>query len=47
VFWLRDGGAGPVASGQLCAPAPTAVTPATSSYHFVYQTTAIKQNTVQ
>ena len=48
VFWLRDGGPGPVEAGNVCAPIdPDTVTGAIENYHFVYQTTAIKQNTAQ
>lgn len=48
VFWLREGGPGPVAPGNLCAPDdPDDVGDAVENYHFVYQTTALKQNTAQ
>jgi type IV pilus assembly protein PilV len=50
VFWLRDGGDGHVdASKSLCDPEvePDAVGAAVDRYHFVYQTSAAKQNTLQ
>ena len=46
VFWLRDGGGGAVADGGLCNDgAVDQIGAAVTNYHFVYQTTAIKQNT--
>ncbi|MCA9592789.1 MAG: prepilin-type N-terminal cleavage/methylation domain-containing protein [Myxococcales bacterium] len=47
VFWLRDGGGGTVNNATVCDPTtdPAVIEAATDRYHFVYQTTAIKQNT--
>jgi prepilin-type N-terminal cleavage/methylation domain-containing protein len=45
VFWLRDG----QADGQFCnatTSTPTAIGQAITTYHFVYQTTAITQQTL-
>lgn len=47
VFWLRDGGSGlPEGMTSVCDPTndPLAVGAATDSFHFVYATSAIKQN---
>lgn len=47
VFWLREGGGG-LLNGMtsLCDPAtdPNAIGAATQNFHFVYATSAIKQN---
>jgi len=47
VFWLRDGMGGTINGQPLCdtGTAPGLVENAGERYHFVYQTTAIKQNT--
>ena len=46
VFWLREGGPG--AAGVACAAstAPADISPAVATYHFVYQTGGIRQNSV-
>jgi prepilin-type N-terminal cleavage/methylation domain-containing protein len=45
VFWLRDGMGGTADGAALCATPPAAVENLGIRYHFVYQATAIKQNT--
>lgn len=49
VFWPRSSMGGTVDGRPVCDPDtdPTAVTSGSERYHFVYQTTAIKQNTAQ
>lgn len=46
VFWVQQGGGGTVDGRAVCDPAtsPSDVAAATSRYHFVYATTAIRQN---
>lgn len=48
VFWLRDGQE-PIDGNGLCSPASNAnnVGRAYNRYHFVYKTSAIRQNTAQ
>lgn len=47
VFWLRDGAGGGLTSDAICDPKNNAVAigQAFDRYHFVYQSTAIKQET--
>jgi len=47
VFWQRNGQGGTVDGQALCAPGTAAnlIEGAGQKYHFVYQTTAIKENT--
>jgi prepilin-type N-terminal cleavage/methylation domain-containing protein len=47
VFWTRDGMGGTVDGQPVCAASTPAlnIQNASKRYHFVYQTTAIKQNT--
>jgi prepilin-type N-terminal cleavage/methylation domain-containing protein len=49
VFWARDGMGGTVNGLAVCDPSTPALSVENTSnrYHFVYQTTAIKQNTAQ
>jgi prepilin-type N-terminal cleavage/methylation domain-containing protein len=49
VFWLRDGQSGPVANTNPCAPgtAPTVVTGATSTFHFVQKISSVRENMTQ
>ena len=47
VFWLREGGGGSIDTGKtLCEPntSPQAIGGAVDRYHFVYMTSAVKQN---
>lgn len=46
VFWLRDGAALPEGMSGICDPAadPDDIGTATETFHFVYATSAIKQN---
>ena len=45
VFWLREGEANVVVNRFICDPAiaPAGIGPAVDRYHFVYHTTAIRQ----
>jgi type IV pilus assembly protein PilV len=47
VFWVRDGMGGTVNGQSVCDPSanPTDIGQAVTRYHFVYQTTAVKQQT--
>lgn len=47
VFWVREGMGGTVNGLPVCDPStdPTAVEANSDRYHFVYQTSAVKQNT--
>ena len=49
VFWLREGMGGPASGNSVCDQNgnPAAIEAAGDRYHFVYQTSAIKQNTAQ
>ena len=49
VFWLREGGGGPVTTGGVCdANAdPDVIGDSINDYHFVYMTSTVKQNTAR
>jgi hypothetical protein len=46
VFWVREGAGGLVDARPLCDPGivPDAIAAAYSKYHFVYLTSAVRQN---
>lgn len=47
VFWVREGLGGTVGGTSVCDPTtdPNTIGAQSERYHFVYQTTAVKQNT--
>ena len=47
VFWLREGMGGPINPGLLCADVtPDTIAAAPERYHFLYVTSAVRQNAI-